>query len=194
MHGAIRSKFRNQGDAALEPLTSQLGAGGVSPIQLQVLAAVLAAVGGWVVATGHLPIGGLVWLCALALVWLASAMANGKTVYKRLLGDTLGALSEALVLVGVTVHLSTIGNQLAVHYAALTLASVLLAGYVRTSAEVLGLGADVGVATRIERSLLIVIMLFTAEPLTGLRVILALSAVTIVQRLYYVRNNSSNEW
>jgi len=194
MNATIRNKLRNHGEAALEPLTSWLTASGISSTLPRVLATIVAVTAAWVIATGQLQMGGLIWLSALVLFCLSSAMPGGNTVFQRLLADTLAHLTESLILVGTTVHLAATNELLAVHYGAVTVLAVLLAGFIRARSESLGLSADVGIATHTERSVLLVIILICGCPLTGVKVILAISAITILQRLLYVRDNTSNDW
>jgi CDP-diacylglycerol--glycerol-3-phosphate 3-phosphatidyltransferase len=64
-----------------------------------------------------------------------------------------------------------------------TVVGSLMVSYVRARAEGLGLDLKIGLLTRVERYLLVLLMLFTGKLTIGLAVIAALSNFTVIQRV-----------
>jgi CDP-diacylglycerol--glycerol-3-phosphate 3-phosphatidyltransferase len=155
----------------------------------------LLAVGGAVlIAVGQLLAAGLVVLVAAFFDILDGALArltDRATPFGAVLDSTLDRLSEAVLLIGVLVLYAGGGDVYPVLLVAATLVFSLLVSYIRARAETLGLDCQVGLFTRGERVILLVLGL-CLSPVTGwalpvaLLVILVFSFVTVIQRLVFV--------
>ena len=150
----------------------------------------------WLFPTGHLFAG--TWVCTGFVLadMLDGALARVKGTsgaWGAFLDSTLDRIGDAAVFAGITIWLVRTG-QLALAWVALfCLVAGGLVSYAKARAEGLGLRADVGVAERTERLLIVLV----AIGLTGLGVpfvlaiglwaLAVLTAVTFGQRVAAVR-------
>src|SRR5690349_21791973 len=126
-----------------------------------------------------------------------SRMSGKGTPFGAFLDSTLDRLEEGIVLIAVGAYFASRHNQVA---AAATVAAVLgslMVSYTRARAEALGVECKVGLATRPVRVVILSIGLvfakgagiFDAELLApAIYVMAALTAVTVFQRVWHVRN------
>jgi CDP-diacylglycerol--glycerol-3-phosphate 3-phosphatidyltransferase len=166
----------------------------VTPNTITWIGFVLAVGGAVLIAVGQLLAAGLVVLIAAFFDILDGALArltNRATPFGAVLDSTLDRLSEAVLLIGILVLYAGGGNVYPVLLVAATLVFSLLVSYIRARAETLGLDCQVGLFTRGERVILLVLGL-CLSPVAGwalpvaLLVILVFSFVTVIQRLVYV--------
>jgi CDP-diacylglycerol--glycerol-3-phosphate 3-phosphatidyltransferase len=166
----------------------------VTPNTITWIGFVLAVGGAVLIAVGQLLAAGLVVLIAAFFDILDGALArltNRATPFGAVLDSTLDRLSEAVLLIGILVLYAGDGNVYPVLLVAATLVFSLLVSYIRARSETLGLDCQVGLFTRGERVVLLVLGL-CLSPVAGwalpvaLLVILVFSFVTVIQRLVYV--------
>ena len=69
----------------------------------------------------------------------------------------------------------------------------VLVSYTRAKAEALGLEAKVGIMTRIERSIVLIVGLLIGQPLVSVGIIAILANVTAIQRIASVWQQSKDE-
>ena len=140
----------------------------------------------YLVGTGALLAGGLVFLFSSFFDMLdgALARATGKvTRFGGILDATLDRLSEAAVLVAVMVYFAPNGNPWPVALAGATLAGSLTVSYLRARSEAAGLEGKEGIFTRPERVIVLGLGLVTGWLIPALLVVCILSYVTVAQRL-----------
>ena len=140
----------------------------------------------YLVGTGALLAGGLVFLFSSFFDMLdgALARATGKvTRFGGILDATLDRLSEAAVLVGIIVYFAPDGNPWPVALAGATLAGSLTVSYLRARSEAAGLEGKEGIFTRPERVIVLGLGLVTGWLVPALLVVCVLSYVTVAQRL-----------
>jgi CDP-diacylglycerol--glycerol-3-phosphate 3-phosphatidyltransferase len=125
-----------------------------------------------------------------------SRMSGKGTPFGAFLDSTLDRLEEGIVLTAVGAYFASRGNSVA---AAATVAAVLcslMVSYTRARAEALGVACKVGLATRPVRVVILAIGLVFAKGASlgdfellapAVYVLAALSALTTVQRILYVR-------
>jgi CDP-diacylglycerol--glycerol-3-phosphate 3-phosphatidyltransferase len=166
----------------------------VTPNTITWLGFVLAVGGAVLIVLGQLLAAGLVVLVAAFFDIIDGALARltGRaTPFGAVLDSTLDRLSESVLLIGILVLYAGNGNVYPVLLVAATLVFSLLVSYIRARAETLGLDCQVGLFTRGERVILLVLGL-CLSPVVGwalpfaLLIILAFSFVTVIQRLVYV--------
>jgi CDP-diacylglycerol--glycerol-3-phosphate 3-phosphatidyltransferase len=170
-------------------VVSLLARTGISPsavtwvgFLLSVAAALLITGGRWLVA-------GLLVLVAGFLDALDGALArrtNRVTRFGAALDSSLDRLSEAALLLGILVWYVRDGSATGALLAGVTLSFSFMVSYIRARAEGLGLDCQVGMVTRPERVLLLVLGLLSGQVTIALMVIAALSLITAGQRLIYV--------
>jgi CDP-diacylglycerol--glycerol-3-phosphate 3-phosphatidyltransferase len=180
----------------VEPLARGLLRIGVSPNAVTVAGSVgVIAVSVTLAAHGHLLIATLlVTVCALTdLLDGTMARLRGSTgKWGAMLDSTVDRVSDAAVLASVTYWLATTGQHRAAIVALVSLILGQLVSYVKARAEGLGFKANVGIAERAERLLIIGVGGLLAglglKPAleVALWVLAVLSAVTIGQRMIFV--------
>ena len=180
----------------VEPLARALLRIGVSPNAVTVAGSVgVVAISVIFAAHGHLLIATLlVTVCALTdLLDGTMARLRGSTgKCGALLDSTVDRISDAAVLGAVVYWLATSGQHRAATVALVALILGQLVSYVKARAEGLGFTANVGIAERAERLLIIGVGGLLAglglKPAleVALWVLAVLSAVTIGQRMIFV--------
>jgi len=157
----------------------------------------LVAIGAAVlISTGHIFAAGFVVLVGGLFDMLDGALArltNSTSRFGAILDSTLDRLSEAVILLAILVAYTrglvepAVAGVVVVGLAWL---GSLLVSYIRARAEALGIECEVGIFTRAERVVILVLGLllsqFDSALMIALAVIAALSLVTAGQRLIYV--------
>ena len=157
----------------------------------------LVAIGAAVlISTGHIFAAGFVVLVGGLFDMLDGALArltNSTSRFGAILDSTLDRLSEAVILLAILVAYTrglvepAVAGVVVVGLAWL---GSLLVSYIRARAEALGIECEVGIFTRAERVVILVLGLLLGQIdsalLIALAVIAALSLVTAGQRLVYV--------
>jgi CDP-diacylglycerol--glycerol-3-phosphate 3-phosphatidyltransferase len=122
------------------------------------------------------------------------ARATGKTSdFGAFLDSTVDRAGEAVIYAGIAAGAAMSGTTEVIGLATLALGLGSLVSYVRARGEALGVRADVGLAQRAERAAVLIVGLLAGGLLsaTWLTAALALisvaSAVTVVQRIRFVR-------
>jgi phosphatidylinositol phosphate synthase len=180
----------------LDPLARALLRAGVSPDMVTVAGTAGAVAAALTLATrGRLiPATVVVTLCALLDV-LDGAMARARgwsTRFGALLDSTMDRVADAAVFGALVYWLAVSGRRATAVAALLSLALGLLVSYVKARAEGLGLSADVGIAERFERLVIVGFgglaygfgVPYALE--VALWLVVGLSALTVVQRLVHV--------
>jgi len=180
----------------VEPLARALLRIGVSPNAVTVAGSVgVVAISVTLAAHGHLLIATLlITVCALTdLLDGTMARLRGSTgKWGALLDSTVDRISDAAVLGAVSYWLATTGQHRAATVALVSLILGQLVSYVKARAEGLGFTANVGIAERAERLLIIGVGGLLAglglKPALeiSLWVLAVLSVVTIGQRMIFV--------
>ena len=190
--GGERARIKRLG----EPIALALGRLGLSPDALTLLgfgivlaAAAAAAQGGYALAAAILVFGTLFDGLDGTL-----ARATGRvTAFGAFLDSSLDRAGEAVIYAGIAYGAAVAGDEQLVAAAVLALGLGSLVSYVRARGEGLGVCADVGLAQRAERALLLVVGLAAGAAfgrtwlLAALVVIVAASAITVAQRILFVR-------
>ncbi len=145
------------------------------------------------IITGHLLAAGLVVLIAGCFDMLDGALArftNQATRFGAVLDSTLDRLSEAVLLIGILVIYAGEQSLTGILLASVALIGSLLVSYIRARAEALGLECQVGLFTRVERVIVLVLGLLLNQIdnalIIALAIIVVFSFFTVGQRLVYV--------
>ncbi|MGK5677850.1 phosphatidylinositol phosphate synthase [Actinoplanes sp. URMC 104] len=168
---------------------------GVSPNAVTVAGTVGVLIGSYFGAMGHLVFATLfVTACALtdALDGTMARMRPNNSKFGALLDSSMDRLADAAVFGAVVYYLAGEGNPYGGMVAALiSLSAGQVVSYVKARAQSLGLNADVGIAERLERLLIVGVggLLGGAGLEWGLPaalwVLAALSIITVFQRLIH---------
>ncbi|NDE81518.1 MAG: CDP-alcohol phosphatidyltransferase family protein [Actinobacteria bacterium] len=188
-----RTKIKRIG----EPIALMLGRIGFSPDALTLvgfgivlIATAQVALGNWAIAAGILIAGTLFD----GLDGTLARATNRVTAFGAFFDSSLDRAAEAAIYAGIVYSAAVIGDIHIVTAATLALGIGSLVSYVRARGEGLGVSAHGGIAQRAERAVVLILGLLaagiTAETnylLYALLIIVALSAVTVLQRILFIR-------
>ena len=189
-------------EKVVAPLIARLARAGVTPDAITVVGTV-GAVGGAVLlfGTGHLFWGTVVVTVSVLLDLLDGALARargGGTVFGAVLDSVGDRAADAAIFGALIWWFSGAGdNRLLVLLALLCLVLGVLTSYVKARAEGVGIACNVGIVERLERLLLVLFgtgLTGIGVPYAlhvGLWVLLAGSAITVVQRIVAVRRGAA---
>jgi len=125
-----------------------------------------------------------------------SRMSGKGTQFGAFLDSTLDRLEEGIVLTAVAAYFASRPDQVAVAAVVVAVLGSLMVSYTRARAEALGVACKVGLATRPVRVVILSIGLVFARGASlghfellapAVYVLAALTAVTMLQRILYVR-------
>lgn len=188
-----RTKIKRIG----EPIALLLGRIGFSPDALTLvgfgivlIATAQVAIGNWAVAAGILIAGTLFD----GLDGTLARATNRVTAFGAFFDSSLDRAAEAAIYSGIVYSAAVIGDVHIVTAATLALGIGSLVSYVRARGEGLGVSAHGGIAQRAERAIVLILGLLAAGIsaetnylLYALLIIVALSAVTVLQRILFIR-------
>jgi len=182
-----------------EPVVRLLATAPISPNALTWFGFLLTIGAAALIITGHLLAAGLMVLIASFFDILDGTLArrtNRVTRFGGILDSTLDRLSEAVLLLGIlalfllTERQSVLPTLLSKEWAILLVGAALLGSllvsYIRARAEAAGLECQVGLFTRAERVIVLVLGLLLNQLVIALAIIAVFSFVTIGQRLVYL--------
>lgn len=163
---------------------------GLTPNMITVIGVLLSLLVAYVVATGHLVVGGVLFLVASGFDMLDGAVARAAgsvTKFGGFLDSTLDRYSEAIVFFGVLYFLldtpdAKLGALLV--FAATT--GSLLISYARARAEAAGFHASVGLLARPERVVVLAVGLLIGQLLPALWILAVGTHLTVLMRILHV--------
>ena len=148
------------------------------------------------IVSGHLLAAGLVVLFAGFFDMLDGALARGTnqvTRFGSILDSTLDRMSESGLFLGILVFYAlndTPRSTIIILLSGIAMIASFLVSYIRARAEGAGLECEVGLLTRTERVVVLVLGLLLSQIdyvlVIALGIIAILSSVTVGQRLVYV--------
>jgi CDP-diacylglycerol--glycerol-3-phosphate 3-phosphatidyltransferase len=197
----LSERLREWTQGIRAPIGRVLGSLGIAPNALTVTGYLLSLLVAYVLATGRLQVGGI--LVAVAALFDALdgtvARAMGQTsTFGAFFDSVVDRFSEATVLFGLFLWYSQIGAKTELALIYVTIVGSLMVSYTRARAEGLGVQCKVGLLTRFERVVLLVIGLIIQQVSLVLWVMAVLTNFTALQRTYHVwrhteqREHSSN--
>jgi CDP-diacylglycerol--glycerol-3-phosphate 3-phosphatidyltransferase len=165
----------------------------ITPNTITWLGFVLAAGAATLIAMGYLWVAGILVIIAGFLDLLDGALArytNRVSHFGAVLDSTLDRLSEAALLLGILVLYAVEQSFIGILLVGVVLFSSILVSYIRARAEGAGLECQVGLFTRTERILVLVLGLLLGQIEYALMIALGIIAVfslfTVTQRLVHV--------
>ena len=180
-----------------EPVARLLSGTPITPNIVTWFGFLLAVGAAVLIITGHLFIAGLVVLAAGFFDILDGTLArhiNRSSRFGAILDSTLDRLSEAVLLIGIMVVYAGEQSMVGIVLAAAALIGSVLVSYTRARAEALGLDCQVGILTRAERVIILVLGLLLNDIdnalIIALAVIATFSFFTAGQRLFHVWKNT----
>lgn len=174
----------------IDPIVGWLAHYRLSPDVLTVVGMASHIFFAWLIATGQMRWAGLAILVISPLDALDGALARklGRKQggFGAFLDSTLDRLAEIFLFGGFIYFFIQQQHQLmvAVAYAALT--GSLMVSYVRARAEALGYQCKVGILSRVERYIVMIVTLLLNRPEWGLVILAVFTYLTLGQRMLYV--------
>jgi phosphatidylglycerophosphate synthase len=145
------------------------------------------------VAGGNISLGAWLFLLSGPFDALDGALARAANLESRFgafLDSFLDRYADASVMLGLIYWASRQDRHGLVVLSALALVGSIMVSYARARAEGLGMSCSVGLFTRLERFLVLVLTLFTGQLSFGISVLAALSNLTAFQRLHHVHRQN----
>ena len=165
---------------SFQPLLGKVAAAflraGLTPNQVTLIGLVGTMIAAVLAANGKLWWGGLVLL------------------FGAFLDSTMDRYEELILLGGLLYYFWSLNNPLGMGLTYLAACGSVLVSYTRARAEALGLTAKVGILSRVERAIVLVLGLLFGIPLVSVGIIALLANVTALQRIAAVaRQSQSNK-
>ncbi len=175
-------------EAVLAPLAALLLRFGVTANQVSVAGVLLSGVAAALIVAGNLWLAGVVFLMAGMLDMLdgiLARLAKSQSRFGAFLDSTLDRISEGVVFTAVAYWFASQGLPLEAALVVLALLGSFMVSYTRARAEAAGCECLVGIVTRAERVPLLAIGLFFGVLPEIMYVIVALTSVTVAQRVLH---------
>jgi CDP-diacylglycerol--glycerol-3-phosphate 3-phosphatidyltransferase len=187
---------RTQAGVLLVPIARVMGRLGIHPNTITILGLLLQIGVGVMFGLGYVTLGGWVLLVVAPIDALDGALARAlgkQSRFGAFLDSTLDRLSDAALILGLTVHHLRQGAHVEVGLLLTALVAAMMVSYTRARAEALGFPCKVGLLTRMERIILIGVLSGLGLPTVTVWALAVLSVFTVVQRILYVYGVSRRE-
>ncbi|NOZ71142.1 MAG: CDP-alcohol phosphatidyltransferase family protein [Chloroflexi bacterium] len=181
--GRKHSKF------ILEPIADIFLKLHFTPNRITLLGLIITFFVGYLVVTDHLLAAGLLYVIGAGADAVDGTVARRigiKNAFGAFWDSTLDRLGETLVIAALGYRAALSGDTLTVLLAFSSLVTSYLVSYTRARAEGLDLECKVGIGTRVERFLIMLLALLFQQPTIGLAVITLVAGITVLQRIYAV--------
>lgn len=179
-------------------LVKGLARTGISPDFLTWTGFLITLGAGALIITEHFFAAGFTVLAAAFFDMLDGALARTTdrvTKFGAVLDSTLDRLSESALLLSLMIVYASDGSIPGVALVGLALIFSLMVSYIRARAEGIGLECTVGIFTRTERVVVLVLGLLLSQIeyalIIALGIIVAFSFITTIQRVLHVRRQLS---
>ncbi len=162
---------------------------GLKPNIITALGLLLAFVAAYFAATGRFLIAGLILLVGAPLDVVDGSMARLQgepTKFGGFIDSVTDRYSELVVLLGLLVYFVQQSNLLACLLVFIAAAGSVMVSYTKSRAESLGFSAKVGLLTRVERMIIMVVFLIFKLPIMALWIIAIGANITAIQRIIFV--------
>jgi CDP-diacylglycerol--glycerol-3-phosphate 3-phosphatidyltransferase len=187
---------RQAASQIIQPLVRQLARWSFTPTLLTVIGLLVNMVAGLFLAFGHFRIGALVLLLLGPVDALDGSLARYLGQTSRLgafLDSTFDRLSESAVYLGLIWYFQDQSAVVEVILIYLVITGSLMVSYVRARAGSLDVDCQIGIMTRMERFVVLVVGLLTHWVLAALAILAVFSYVTVVQRIRFTMRELRRE-
>jgi CDP-diacylglycerol--glycerol-3-phosphate 3-phosphatidyltransferase len=178
----------------IDPIVTLLARLHVSPDALTILGMSLHFLYAWLIANGHMIFAGIAILVFIPLDALDGSLARkiGRIDgnFGAFLDSTSDRIAEIILFAGYIYYYGTRDDLWLTAAAYLALTGSIMVSYTRSRAEALGLSCKVGILTRVERYVVIVVTLVIDRPEWGLVILAIGTYFTFLQRVLHVRQQA----
>ncbi len=187
---SLSDSLRPKVAGILQPIGRGLIRMGITANAITIAGTLLMAVVGVLLASGQFLLGGLLVIASApldALDGTVARLSGVKSKFGAFLDSTSDRYADGFILLGLMLYGLNQRQDWMVILAFVAVWGSLLVSYTRARAEGLDLECKIGLLTRMERFIIIVVMLIFNLILPGLIVLAVLTHVTAFQRIWYVR-------
>ncbi len=185
----VRDAIRTKATHIFNPLATSLGKMGISPNHLTFLGFLLSIGVGIILAEGQFFWGGILLIFTSLFDGLDGlvARASGKVgKFGAHLDSSLDRYSEGVVFLGLLIFYSKADSVLDTVLIFVALLASLMVSYTKARAEGLGLECKVGLLSRLERLVILILGLTLNQVRLALWAIAILANLTAIQRMIHV--------
>ena len=161
----------------------------LTPNVITMLGLLLSIGTAFLIVTDRILAAGLLYIVAAgsdAIDGTLARLTDTRSKFGAFWDSTLDRLGESIVVAAIGYRAALQGDTAGVVVAFAALTASYLVSYTRARAEGLGLQCNVGIGTRVERFLILVVALLIGYPVYGLALIAVLATITVIQRIYSV--------
>lgn len=169
---------------------------GLTPNSITAIGLLLAGLAAYFIATGRFTIGGLILLIGAPLDVIDGSMARQlgePSKFGGFIDSVTDRYSELVVLLGLLIYYAGNGSQLESVLVLIAAAGSVMVSYTKARAESLGFTAKVGLLTRVERMIIMVVFLIIQHPAIALWIIAILANFTALQRILFVHKQAAGK-
>jgi len=174
----------------VNPIADRLAKWGIIPNLLTVAGLLANILAGLLMAFGKFFWAGAVLLVLGPLDHLDGALARRLNQVSKLgafLDSTFDRFSESALYLGLLWYFQGQGAQTETILVYLTITGSIMVSYTRARAESLGVDCQIGLMTRLERFLVLLVGLFTGRLTIALGIMAVLTYFTVFQRIRYTK-------
>ena len=185
----FRILLRQSSQGIVNPIAGLINRTGLTPNMLTFIGLLLNVGVAAVLAGGSIRLGGWLLLFAASFDALDGALARltgRQSRFGAFFDSTLDRYSEAVIYGGLLIYYVDQGVRTEVLLVYAAIIGSLMVSYSRARAEGLGLECKVGIATRLERVLIIAAGLILNQVTLALWLVAIFANLTAVQRIVYV--------
>ena len=181
----------------INPIGAGLHRIGIHPDMVTIFGTILVAVAAIFIARGQLQWGAIILLIGLPFDALDGAVARAmqrKGRFGAMLDSTLDRYADGFIFAGLGYYFAVHDQFIMMALAQAALLGSILVSYTRARAEGLGVDTKIGLFSRVERVIVIVIMLLAPILLNwGVGLLAIGTNFTAMQRLWFVYNSLKNK-
>jgi phosphatidylglycerophosphate synthase len=189
MDGSLTSFIRKLTHNILNSIVGFLDGLGVNPNLLTILGAAGHLLAAALIGTGYIISGALILLFFGLFDALDGALARYQkksSEFGAFLDSICDRFSEGFIFLGLFFYFASRSSMLGTFLVVITVLSAVWVSYARARAESVGVVPTIGIMTRLERYIVLVIALLIDKIEIGLAVIAVLSLFTVGQRIWFV--------
>lgn len=169
---------------------------GITPNLLTLTGFLIVILAAYFAAAGKTTVAGIIYLTGAAFDGLDGAVARvGKksSRFGAFLDSTLDRCGEGLFLGAVGYQMARSGHLTGLALALIALVGATMVSYTRARSESLEIENKVGLATRVERTIVIVLSFLSGQVLIGLWLLAIFTPLTVIQRILAVYRSTRGE-
>ncbi len=189
---SLRVWLRQKSQVFIDPIVAVINRTGLTPNMLTFIGLLLNAGVAVVLARGEIALGGWLLLLATSFDALDGSLARltgRQSRFGAFFDSTLDRYSEAVIYGGLLFYYMDQGARAEMLLVYAAIIGSIMVSYARARAEGLGLECKVGLATRLERILIIAVGLILQRVTLALWLVAIFANLTAVQRIVHVWQN-----